>query len=215
MTEWCFTIKRWEETDKLWRVKMKKKKRWEKWQWSVWCAKIKNSCLYSWWHCASPTYFTSFEVSHLWGLLRDSIKWQEFMLHKPHKLDHIQDMANQQIISIISKTHTLTLTCMPLLVESQLMQTTNLNFDFSLVFPLIWLLSNMLFSVYTIVMKSMRNVLKKSQWEDSRDVRKSAAWPIPSMDGETEKSLSSPAYNESSVLKPTTAGCLVLLCSLD
>lgn len=69
------------------------------------------------------------------------VKGLEFMLHKPQKLSHTQDMVNLQIISrtgIIIKD---SIWCVAehaqketsFTMVSQLMQTTNLDFDSSLV----------------------------------------------------------------------------------
>lgn len=56
-------------------------------------------------HVLRLATFDAYFGTQLIGLV---VKGQEFMLHKPLKLNHTQDMANQQIISrtgiIISQT---------------------------------------------------------------------------------------------------------------
>lgn len=80
--------------------------------------------------------FEAYFGTQLIGLV---VKELEFMLHKPQKLSHTQDMVNLQIISrtgvIISiwcvAEHAQKETSFTMVI--QLMQTTNLDFDSSLV----------------------------------------------------------------------------------
>jgi len=106
---------------------------------------------------------------------------------------------------------------------SQLMQTTNLDFDSSLMvlgFPVIWW-NDLIFikqaSFFLIVHRCheineqrVEEPVGRFHWCEEKHCLANPpdGWRNP-------KKLSSPACNENSILKPTTAGCFVLLCSLD